>query len=511
MLGMRPVSMILLAGITLVWGCAGCESESSAPEAGWPTAPPEEQGFDSAALAEVVEQIDAQETSVDSLLIVRNGVLVLDAYFHPYRNDLLHDVASVTKSVTSTLVGIASDRGLLRLDQNLVATFPELVPEPPTDGKEDIALRHLLTMTSGLDCGRTTGEPELAEMTASEHWVDYALGIPMAVPPGSEFAYCSPGSHLLSAMITKATGRRALDFARDVLFEPLGIREAKWPDDPQGISRGWGDLQLHPRDMARIGLLFLREGAWNDVQVVSKEWVREAVRHQVTAETDGTGYGYQWWVLAGVFEGIYEARGRGGQAIIVWPDKDVVAVFTGGGTDVRGRIAPSLVAALKSDSALPPNPEANAGLAAAIEAAAEPPLAKPVPPLPPMAAQVSGKTYRLGANQFDLECMALDFSSASDVFLELTIESAEYGFAIGFDAVPRISETGPTDVPVGITGEWTEPSVLLLHYDEVAGPNLLEIRSDFGVDPETVTVELTDASGYFPPQSIDGLAVATCP
>jgi CubicO group peptidase (beta-lactamase class C family) len=505
-----PFFALLGAGMLLLAGCTGCQTDSAAPEQNWPRTAPEEQGFDAAALADVIEQIDAQDMPIDSLLVVRNGVLVLDAYFYPYREDLLHDVASVTKSVTSTLVGIATDRSLLSLDQKVLATFPELTPASISDGKEDIDLRDLLTMSSGLDCGRAPGEPELYEMIASSNWIEYALSIPMAVAPGTEFAYCSPGSHVLSAMITKATAKPALDFARDALFGPLGILHTEWPDDPQGFSHGWGDLRLHPRDMARIGHLFLNEGSWNGLQVVSEEWVDQATRHQVTADADGTGYGYQWWVLSGAFAGLYEARGRGGQAIIAWPDKDIVAVFTGRGMDVRAEVAPLLIAALKSDEPLPPNPEASARLAAAIAAATEPPAAQAVPPLPPTAGQVTGRVYRLGVNQLDLRCVALDFASPSDVSLRLAVGSASFAFPVGMDGVPRFSETGPTDMAVGITGAWVEPTVFLLHYDEVAGPNHFVIRAGFSGASETVSLQITDPGGYYPAQSVTGAEVPSC-
>jgi CubicO group peptidase (beta-lactamase class C family) len=494
----------------LLWSCSSCRSESTPPAQSWPTATPEEHGFDSAVLAAVVEQIDEQDLPIDSLQLVRNGVLILDAYFYPYLGDRAHDVASVTKSVTSTLVGIAVDQGLLSLDQGVVAFFPELVPAPSPDGRSDIELRHLLSMTSGLDCGRGPGEPELYEMIASDHYVKYALELPMAVPPGSQFAYCSPGSHLLSGMITQATGKSALDFAWESLFDPLGIRKVVWPSDPQGVSHGWGDLQLHPYDMARIGQLFLNGGAWNGVQVVPKEWVEEATRSSVLADPDGTGYGFQWWVLAGALDGIYEARGRGGQAIVVWPAEDIVAVFTGRGIDVRGDIAPFLVEALKSDEALDPNPDAYARLTAAIQHATEAPAAKPVPPLPPMAIQVSGEVYRLDPNQFDVRCISLRFDSSSEVSLELTLGSGVFELPVGMDGVPRFSETGPTGIPVGVIGEWSEPTVFSMRYDEVAGPNHLEIRSDFEGGAEEVGVEFTDPAGYFPPQSVRGASVASC-
>ncbi len=224
MLETLRLSGLAFVFICLCWGCSSRTSESPTPGLQWPIASPEEQGFDSAALAEVVEQIDEQDLPIDSMQVVRNGVLILDAYFYPYFGEGKHDVASVTKSVTSTLVGIAVDRGLLTLDQGMLASFPDLAPAPSSDGKADIDLRHLLTMTSGLDCGLSPGEPELYETLQSDHFVKHALELPMAAPPGTQWAYCSPGSHLLSAMIARASQTSALDFAKKNLFSPPGNR-----------------------------------------------------------------------------------------------------------------------------------------------------------------------------------------------------------------------------------------------------------------------------------------------
>lgn len=503
---------LVSACVILAWGCAASNSESSppSPRATWPTAAPEEQGFDSALLAQLVEEIDLQGLPVDSLQLVRNGVLIVDAYFSPYREDQAHDVASVTKSITSTLVGIAIDQGRMTLDSNVLASFPDLVPTPPTDGKTDINLGHLLTMTSGLDCGRTPGEPELREMMGSEDFVEYALDLPMAVAPGTEFAYCSPGSHLLSAMITEATGLSALDFALANLFGPLGILDAEWAEDPQGVNHGWGDLRLHPRDLARIGQLFLNEGAWNDMQVVSKDWVAEATRSWVTVDIEGTGYGYQWWVLAGGFEGLYEALGNGGQAMIVWPDRQVVAVFTGRGVDVLADVAPRLAAALRSDAALDPNPDAETRLNEAIRNATAPPPATPVPPLPPMATAISGKVYRLDPNPFDVQCISLHFASRSEVEFELSLGSGIFDLPVGMDGIPRFLENGPTEIPVGVLGAWTEPTVFSMSYDEVGGTNHLRIRGVFDEGAQSAALEFSDPGEYFPPQTFQATSVDQC-
>ena len=506
----RRVGVFVLIVASLAWGCSSCQSSSEAPGDEWPTSTAEEQGFDSAELASVIERIDDENLPIDSVQIVRNGVLILDAYFYPYLGEQPHDVASVTKSVTSTLVGMAVDRGLLDLDQGMLAFFPESAPPPAGDGKEDIELSHLLTMSSGLACGYAPGEQELFAMMGSEDYVKFALELPMATTPGATFAYCSPGSHLLSAMVSTVAEQTTHEFAKENLFGPLGISESVWPQDPQGVNHGWGDLQLYPPDMARIGQLFLNEGEWNGEQIVSSEWVEEATKSFITADADGTGYGLQWWILAGDLEGLYEARGRGGQAIIVWPEPNIVAVFTGRGTDVREDIAPLLAAAMKSNDALAPDPEANARLEAAIAKAKEPPPAQPVPDLPAMATEVSGKIYRLEPNPFDVQCISLRFDSPSEVSFELTVGAGTFELPVGMDGVSRFSESGPTGIPVGVSGEWTSPAVFEMDYDEVAGPNHLEIRGDFEADAESVALLFTDPAEYFPPQVVPGTVVANC-
>ena len=276
----RRVWVLLLAAFA--GGCAGPEGPGEVacwPTQGWRQSTPEAQGLDSDALAHAVDYIRAQGLAVDSLLIVRHGHVVLDAYLYPYSEARLHDVASVTKSITATLVGIAIGEELISsLDAPMLAFFPDATGATVAGRKARISVRDLVSMSSGFACGQRPGEPELQAMLASREWVQFALGLPMADDPGRAFAYCSANMHLLSAMLTRATGTSTLAFAREKLFEPLGIRAVEWPTDPQGIARGWGDLRMHPRDMAKIGFLMLHQGRWEGRRIVPRGWVREATR-----------------------------------------------------------------------------------------------------------------------------------------------------------------------------------------------------------------------------------------
>ena len=286
----------------------------------------------------------------------------------------LHDLASVTKSMTSVLVGIAIDKGLIdSVRQPVVSLLPAAVR-----GKADAQLRamtveNLLTMTSGLDCGFEPRERELAAMRRSDNWPAFALALPMRAAPGTHYAYCSCNNHLLSAILSARTGESALAFARTHLFDPLGISAASWPADSHGQSHGWGDLHLFPKDLARIGELYRNGGTWKGRRIVSESWVRQSTRPLVRVR-DGVGYGYSWWINTARTPAIYEAVGRGGQRVAVVPDKELVIVFNGGGVDTD-EIAPMLLAALRSDHAIAVRAGGPARLAVAMVEVRQPPAA----------------------------------------------------------------------------------------------------------------------------------------
>lgn len=188
--------------------------------------------------------------------VVRNGVIVLDAYFYPFLPETWHDVASVTKSVVSLLAGLATAQGYLGgSEQPLLATVPPELARDVSERAAAIRLGDLLTMRSGFVCGFKRGEPELRDMRNAPDWAAYALRLPIVAEPGTRFGYCSSNFHLISAAISSGAKTSAFDFARQHLFEPLGINDVYWPADAKGVTHGWGDLQLRPRDMAKLGLL----------------------------------------------------------------------------------------------------------------------------------------------------------------------------------------------------------------------------------------------------------------
>jgi CubicO group peptidase (beta-lactamase class C family) len=288
---------------------------------------PEAQGMDGGILDQMIDNIGIQKLNLDSLLVIRHGYIVHEAYFGSQSADQRHIQYSVTKSFISTLIGIALDRGSIdRIESRVLDFFPAITIADLDPRKENMTLEDLLTMRSGLDWSDT--DQDFDNLFRSTDWVQYMLGLPMVAEPGTKFSYCSGCTNLLSAVLQEATGMTARDFGEEALFQPLGISDIRWETDPTGISIGGWGLFLTPRDMAKLGYLYLHEGEWDGRRIVSADWVKEATRKHTA--TNGTlGYGYQWWTYPSW--DAYTALGRDGQTIFVIPGADVIVVTTAGG------------------------------------------------------------------------------------------------------------------------------------------------------------------------------------
>jgi len=300
--------------------------ESYWPTDEWRTADPEDVGIYSGLLNDMLEEINSRGIGVDSVTVIRDGYVVLDEYFSPYEGEP-HIIYSCTKSVVSTLIGIAIEEGYIEsLDVRMLDLFPDRTVGNMSAWKEEITLRDLLTMTAGFDARDSyLYEWEgLNTMHASPDALQYVLNLPVIEEPGTRFEYTNGVSHLLSCIITEKTGMSALEYGRERLFEPLGIHDVEWHNDSMGRNWGYSRIYITPHDMAKLGYLFLNKGQWDGTQIVPEEWVEEATTKHVDA-TIMDGYGYQWWVSG---NGYYTAVGHMGQFIHVVPDLDLVAVFT---------------------------------------------------------------------------------------------------------------------------------------------------------------------------------------
>jgi len=435
------------------------------PTSGWTFSTPEAQGIDSDALAYAVETIRQKRVPVHSVFLERNGAAVLDAYFFPFPNGETHNVASVTKSVVSTLIGIAEGPHRLgELDRPIFSLLPELANDNPR--KQRITLSELLSMTSGLDCRTPPGENLILEMEHSPHWTMFAMNRPVAWEPGTTFEYCGGGMHLVSAALTRATGESAFDLARRNLFAPLGIARAAWPADPDGVSRGFADLELQPRDAAKLGYLWLRGGRWEDRQIIPVDYLATALSPHATVQA-GIQYGYGMWLYPSHVPFDFEANGRAGQRITVIPSESIVEVVTAGGADAN-LVAPLLAAAVKANFPLPPNDSGDARLAAAIALAARPPAVSAAPPLPAWARNVAGRTFLVSDNPLGLRSLSLSFETPATASVRLSFADGTGGdHPVGMDGVPRLSEDVASGHRVALRGWWRN-NEFDLEYDEVA-------------------------------------------
>ncbi len=305
------------------------------PTEGWALSAPEDQGMDSSVLEEVYTHVRNSGASIRSLLVVRYGYLVSEEYFIPMLYDVndTHILYSVTKSVVSSLIGIAIDHGFIdNTNQLLLDFFPDRTIANLSAWKEAITLEDVLQMRSGFEWNEDNYYEynDFFAMRDSEDWAQYVLDRPMAHEPSSSFYYNSGNSHLLATIINVTTGMTPLAFADQYLFGPLGITTRLWLTDPQGVNFGGSSLALRPRDMAKFGLLFLNNGTWDSQQVVSSDWVYSSC-HGPSTPYSGISYGYQWW-LDDTHEW-YSARGYNGQFIYVIPEYDIVVVFSSDNDD----------------------------------------------------------------------------------------------------------------------------------------------------------------------------------
>jgi CubicO group peptidase (beta-lactamase class C family) len=323
--------------------CSGAPRAQDVAEPIWPTkewqtSSPEEQGMDSKELAKVVDfgasrvlsSTGATPSSrLDSLLVVRHGKIVAEAYYAPYAAGILHQVNSVTKAVISTLTAIASKDGLLDSPSHRVLDFFDRGRIANIDPrKEAMTVQNLLDMTSGLawmELGlEGTPSSSVTEMRRNPDWVKFILDRPMRSAPGDEFNYNSGNQHLLSAILAKLTGMSTLEYAKAKLFGPLGINDLYWWHDPQGITIGGFGLFLQPRDMAKIGYLYLRNGMWEGKQLLPLAWIDKANHATIDMHLEpGLCYSNCFWALPE--KHVYTADGYRGQLIMVFPDLDVVA------------------------------------------------------------------------------------------------------------------------------------------------------------------------------------------
>ena len=382
---------------------------------------PEAQGIASSAILAFIEAADRDIDSLHSFMLLRHGAVVAQGWWSPYAPEVPHVLFSLSKSFTSTAVGLAVADGLLSVDDPVLSFFPEDAPQTVSRNLAAMRVRHLLSMSTGHDVDTT----EFLFRRRDGNWVKAFLARPVKYKPGTHFLYNTGASYILSAIVQKLTGRTILDYLGERIFAPLGIEGATWGTCPRGINLGGFGLNVKTEDIAKFGQLYLQKGRWNGVQLLPEAWVEEATRaHSDNSANEAPdwkqGYGYQFWRCQP--KNVYRGDGAFGQYCIVMPDQDAVIAITAGVGNMQAVLDLVWKHLLP---AMQPNPllaDSEAHTALEQKLASLEMKLQQGRPSSPVAAQVSGKRFVFEKNAQRIKSVKLDFAGDAST---LTIRDAQ--------------------------------------------------------------------------------------
>jgi CubicO group peptidase (beta-lactamase class C family) len=458
-MNLKPAFCLSLFAAVIGSAVAGEPASSALPRS-----TPEAQGIPSAAVLSFIQAADQQIDAVHSFMLVRHGRVVAEGWWSPYAAQIPHTMFSLSKSFTSTAVGLAISEGKLSLDDPVVKFFPDDAPAQPDANLKALRVRDLLIMCSG----QLSNSISAFSFTTNEVLTKEFFEMPVEHKPGTYFFYNSPGSYMLSAIVQKVTGQTELDYLKPRLFEPLGIENPSWAMSAQGICLGGYGLSIRTEDIARFGLLYLNKGYWQGKQLVPAAWVAAATARQTSNGSDPNsdweqGYGYQFWRAR---HNIFRGDGAFGQFCIVIPEKDAVVAITSGTKDMAGvmnLVWDKLLPAMRNHR-LPADPENSKKLS---DALAHLTMHLPTGSAAPAAAPMSGRKYIFPANDQRLESAALTFGPKGNAAtLVLQINGVEQKIVCGDGAWTTGRMTFAPDIvekaeeqPVAASGAWTEDGV----------------------------------------------------
>lgn len=306
-----------------------------------PRSTPEAEGVSSAQIIRFLEAAAESRPEFHSYMLLRNGKLISEGWWSPYRADLKHTLYSCSKSFTATAIGFAVQEKLLSIDDKVVSFFPEALPDTVSRYVQELSIKHLLIMSTGQD-----PEPTFTITPNDSNWVKAFLATPIVHQPGSRFRYSSMATYMLAAILDRVTRQPLVDYLRPRLFDPLGIQDLDWEEDTQGIAVGGWGLRLRTEGMAKFAQFFLQRGSWNGEQLLDPAWIEAASSAQIIQDPNAAqskrdssdwlqGYGFQMWRCR---HNAYRGDGAFGQFMIVMPDQDAVMVITAEASDMQEEI-----------------------------------------------------------------------------------------------------------------------------------------------------------------------------
>ncbi len=438
-----------------------------------PRSTPEAQGVSSTELLEFLEDADTNIDTMNSFMLVRHGHVVAEAWWAPYDAETPHVLYSLSKSFTSTAVGLAINEGKLTIHDEVAKFFPEDIPEEPSANLKAMRVRDLLRMTTGHQTEPPTWRDEPDSPLKGATWTKKFYAHPVNFKPGTLFLYNTSATYMQSAIVQKVSGMTVRDYLVPRLFEPLDIATPTWFASPEGVSAGGFGLNLKTEDLAKFGQLYLQNGEWHGKQLIPAAWVKQATTRQTSNGSDPSsdwsqGYCFQFWRSR---HNSYRGDGAFGQYLLVLPEQDAVIIITSGVKnmqDVMNRVWDKLLPAIKPE-ALPNNATATDNLQTKLKSlTVKMPFGESTSPL---AAEISDKWFEFPENDRGIKAVALDMYADAPT---LTVRTAEgeiktllgfgnwqktrAGFASGMDRFISV----PENTLIAASSAWPETNVLTI-------------------------------------------------
>lgn len=426
-----------------------------------PRSTPEAQGVSSAAIQTFVEAVEQKIDALHSFMLLRHGQVIAEGWWAPYGPESPHMLFSLSKSFTSTAVGLAVAEGRLTVEDRVVTFFPEDLPAEVSENLAAMRMHDLLAMATG-HVEDTTG---YLHQAPDGHWVKAFLARPVDRTPGTHFVYNSGATYMLSAIVQKLTGQKIVDYLQPRLFAPLGIANPTWENCPRGINVGGWGLNIKTEDIASFGQLYLQKGLWQGQQLVPAAWVAAATARQVANDSQTNidwkqGYGYQFWRCQ---HGAYRGDGAFGQYCIVMPEQDAVLAITSGLGDMQAplnlvweHLLPAFASAAHAEnkSTQPALAQKLASLALPVAQGAR---------TSATAAKISGQTYHFEPNEEKIEAVTLTFEGDQSRFT-LRDHRGTHEVVVGSGAWQKGTTTLDRrgTLPVAASGAWTAEDTYLV-------------------------------------------------
>jgi CubicO group peptidase (beta-lactamase class C family) len=468
-----PTSLCLFLGFAAGSTAAAAETASLA----LPRSSPEAQGVSSAALRQFVEAADQSIEGMNSLMLVRHGHVIAEGWWAPYNAQSRHSLYSLSKSFTSTAVGLAVAEGRMTIDDTILSHFPDEAPAEPSEHLKGMRVRDLLSMS--------TGHQTEPSYNTEQRWTKTFLAEPVPHKPGTHFLYNTAATYMLSAIVQKTTGLTVLDYLRPRLFEPLGIEDPTWGTSPQGVSLGGYGLSIRTEDIARFGQLYLQKGEWHGRQLLPAAWIQAATSRQVSNGSNpqsdwDQGYGYQFWRCR---HGAFRGDGAFGQYCVVMPDQDAVLAITSGVKDMQAvlnLVWDKLLPALGSAAPLSSNEAERDQLQRKLADLVLPTQSGSASAS--IAAELSSKKYLFPTNTQGIDAIGLEFERSGEPSLfRWRLNGVDQQIPCGFKTWRKghAAYGALTDQPAAASGAWTSDDTYLAKLCFYETPFCITIKLKF--------------------------------